>query len=209
MSSAAKRDDDFLDVPGRAVHRFAMEMANLGLARFEQTLMAMLASDAWRQYHDGLGTYRFLPGEFDYFLSQAGVDREQVMQCLRDLDGKATLERAMDERRTGEEGYRRGIREVRRANPQRPGRPILPYGYTSSERRALLEVGALVHSKQLPALGSSVRRFAKAATTKSASEQRPRWELLVASIVRLPDAELERAADAIEEERTKRRQGHG
>ena len=39
-------------------------------------------------------------------------------------DATDKLEAAMDERRTGEPGYRRRITEVRFSNPQRPGRPI-------------------------------------------------------------------------------------
>jgi hypothetical protein len=205
MSPPARQTAAFLDVHGRAVHRFTMEMANLGLARFGETLIAMLDSDAWHQYQDGLGTYRFLPGEFDYFLSQAGVDREHVMQSVQDLDAKARLEKAMDERRTGENGYRRGIQEVRRTNPERPGRPIVPYGYTAAERKALVEAGTTVRSRQLPALGHAVRRFATTGTTKSASEERPRWERLVASLVRLPDDELAQAAHSIKSEQARRR----
>lgn len=42
----------------------------------------------------------------------------------------------MDERRTGEEGYRRPVLEARGGNPQVPGRPIEPFGYTEAEVKA-------------------------------------------------------------------------
>lgn len=50
------------------------------------------------------------------------------MKGVQDIKAKARLEAAMDERRTGEDGYRRHILDARNANPQRPGRPIVPFG---------------------------------------------------------------------------------
>jgi hypothetical protein len=66
----------------------------------------------------------------------------------------------MDERRTGEYGYRRPLLQARNENPQVPGRPIEPFGYTEAEARVLLNgtraAGAAQHRE---ALGSCVRRF--------------------------------------------------
>lgn len=119
-------EEDFLDTHGRAVHPFSLDMANLGTARLGRELVAMLESGAWRTFKDGLGNYQFLPGEFDYFLSQQGVDRDHVMQGVRDVAMKARLEEAMDERRTGDEEYRRPLELARKVNPQRPDGPSGP-----------------------------------------------------------------------------------
>ena len=40
-----------------------------------------------------------------YFLSERGIRRDDVMK-IPDVDIKAEIEAAMDERRTGEDGYR-------------------------------------------------------------------------------------------------------
>ena len=77
-------------------------MANPGAARRCDLLVTMLDSQAWREFTEGVGTYRFLPGEFDYFLIQQGFAREHIMHGVRDTHTEARLEAAMDEFRTGE-----------------------------------------------------------------------------------------------------------
>lgn len=202
---------DFLDPPGRAVHRFALDMANLGTARLGRELVAMLESGAWRTFKDGLGEYQFLPGEFDYFLSQQGVDRDQVLQGVRDVAIKAKLEAAMDERRTGSGDFRRPLEEVRKANPQRPGRPILPYGYTHREANVLVKEGALGESSSRPALGSRVRRFTLTGGVSSSpvAEQAPAKERLLRAATRLDDEELEQLIESLRSEMRRRRQKKG
>jgi hypothetical protein len=79
--------------------------------------------------------HQFLEGEFDYFLTQQGVRRDDVMNSVRDIETKARLEAHMDGRKTGEGGYHRRILEMRAANPARPSRPIEPFGYTKTEAR--------------------------------------------------------------------------
>ncbi|MGL5827114.1 MAG: hypothetical protein ACRCYU_20205, partial [Nocardioides sp.] len=128
---------EFTDRNADQVHDFALAMGNLGLSRMADLLVAMLESGAWREFRDGTGTYRFLPGEFDYFLTQQGVARDQLLHGIRDIHTKARIEEAMDERRTGETDYRRTIAEVRDRVPVRPGRPIEPFGYTKAESRHL------------------------------------------------------------------------
>src|SRR4051812_3318393 len=112
---------EFTDTNARQVHGFALQMENLGLSRVADLLLAMQKSNAWREFKDGTGLYRFLPGEFDYFLTQQGVTRDTVINSVRDVKIKAELDEAMDERRTGERNYRRRLAEVRTELPDRPG----------------------------------------------------------------------------------------
>jgi hypothetical protein len=195
---------DFLDLNGRQVHAFASQMANLGLRQLTDLLIDMFKSGSWQRFRDGLGTYKFLPGEFDYFLTQQGVNREDVMNGVRDIETKARLEAAMDERRTGELGYRRRISEVRVSNPQRPGRPILPFGFGLSEAKVLVEHGALPKSIKRPPLGSAVRRFTNTGgrTSRSDAQERPRAEKIRRAAIRLSDSDL---ADLIEALKTEQR----
>lgn len=145
---------EFVDPNGRQVHAFALQVANLGYARMKDELLRMLASRAWRDFRDGLGRYQFLPGEFDYFLTQQGVKRDDVMKGIQDLDAKAKLEQHMDERKTGDDGYRRRLVEARASNPQRPGRPIEPFGVTKSEAKLLVNAqGAVRAPEHREALG--------------------------------------------------------
>ncbi len=199
---------EFTDLNGRAVHAFAVQMANLGFARMTEELLGMLDSGVWRYFKDGLSTYEFLPGEFDYFLTQWGVEREHVMRGVQDLDAKAKLESHMDERRTGEEGYRRRLTEIREANPQRPGHPIVPFGLTHSEAKVLVNGSARgARAPQRPALGERVRRYANTGgqTTKSARDELPTVERLRRSAVRLDDEDLAMLVDALKEEQRRRR----
>ena len=124
--SATGPEKSFSDLHGREVHAFSMEMADVGFQRMADLLTAMLKSGSWRTFSDGLGSYIFLPGEFDYFLAQRGIRRDDVMK-LPDLDVKALLEGHMDERRTGDDSYRRRALQAREQNPQVPGRPIEPF----------------------------------------------------------------------------------
>ena len=107
---------------------------SVGLAHFTDLLIARFKSDARHKFQDRLGTFEFLPGEFDYFLTQQGVSSQDVTSGVRDIETKTQLEAAMDERRTGEQGYRCHITELRSTNPQRPGRPIQPLGHTVRSR---------------------------------------------------------------------------
>lgn len=197
---------DFLDLNGRQVHAFASQMANLGFQHLTELLIDMFKSGSWRSFKDGLGTYEFLPGEFDYFLTQQGVTRDDVMNGVRDIETKALLEAAMDERRTGEPGYRRPARDVRTANPQRPGRPILPFGYTVSEAKMLVEDGALPKSTRRPPLGSAVRRFTTTGgrTSRSIAQEQPRAERLRRAAIRLSDTDLADLLQALKVEQRRR-----
>lgn len=197
----------FVDLNGRQVHAFASKMANLGYAELADQLLAMLRSGAWRSFKDGLGSYEFLPGEFDYFLTQQGVKRDDVMAGVRDLDTKAELEAAMDERRTDEEGYRRPILKARAENPQRPGRPIEPFGLTESEAKALVEGTRVLHAAHREALGGAVRRWVATGrtTTKPPSRELPSVERLRRSAMRLDDADLADLIDSLKQEQKRRR----
>lgn len=185
---------DFLDHNGKHVHAFALDMANLGFRQMADKLVNMLESGAWQEFTDGLGRYKFQPGEFDYFLTQQGVTRDDVMNGIRDVELKARLEEAMDERRTGKDpDYRRPILEARKANPERPDRPIEPFGLTKSEAKALVGDRAGGARLDRPALGNAVRRWRATGgeTTRKPSETIPRPERIYRSAVRLPDDELE------------------
>src|SRR5690349_19560662 len=110
-------DGGSLDPNGRQVHWFNSQMAIRGAARRSDLLLLMLDSQVWREFTDMVGTHRFLPGEFDYFLVQQGLVLEHLLQGVRDIGAKARLEAAMDGRRTGEHGYRRPVLRAQRQNP--------------------------------------------------------------------------------------------
>jgi hypothetical protein len=207
MATGGNRAGGMADQNGELVERFSTIMHNLGLARAGDELVTMLRSKRWRKWSQGGLDFEFLPGEFDYFLTQQDIQRDEVL-AIPDVEVKATLEEAMDERRTGEARYRRRIEQVRAEVPELPGRQISPYGYTQAEANTLVKMGATVRSTRLPALGNSVRRFANTGgqTTKPPSEERPRWERLAASVVRLPDNELELLLERVKAERVARRQ---
>ena len=198
-------DDQFTDLNAKKVYSFASQMANLGFERMTQELLSMLDSGAWREFKDGLGTYTFLPGEFDYFLTQQGVSREHVMKGVQDLDAKARLEQHMDERRTNEADYRRRIIEAREANPKRPGRPMEPFGYTESEAKALFsgtQRGALAR----PPLGDRVRRYVNTGgkTTKTPRDELPRITQLSRTACRLNDEDLASLIETLRQEQRRR-----
>jgi hypothetical protein len=208
--SAADLENGFLDLHGREVHAFSMEMANIGFSRMADLLVSMLRSEAWRSFKDGVGPYAFLPGEFDYFLTQQGIRREDVMK-LPDIAVKAQLETAMDERRTGEGDYRRSVLRVRAENPQRPGRPIEPFGYTQAEAKALAEKGdgPPAGTNHREALGTAVRRFTitGGTTTKPPNRSLPLVERLRRSAIRLGDEDLDDLIEALTQERQRRERG--
>ncbi|KQR08578.1 hypothetical protein [Cellulomonas sp. Leaf334] len=189
----------FTDTNADHVHTFALQMGNLGLSRVTDLLLAMFESGAWREFTDGTGAHRFLPGEYDYFLTQQGVTRDHVMHGVRDVEVKARLEEAMDERRTGEDGYRRRLEDVRRAVPERPGNPIEPFGCSRSE-------GTLVGVGARPALGRAPRtyRLTGGATTKRPNERLDRTQRMSALIRRLSDLELEQLVTDIAAEQALR-----
>lgn len=192
------------DENGEVVQRFSMTMHNLGLARAAEELVAMLKSERWLEWSQGGMTFRFLPGEFDYFLSQQDIQREDVM-AIPDLQAKAQLEAAMDERRTGEDGYRRAIKIARKELPKLPGRPARPYGYSRSEAEA---IGKELSGKPAhrPALGATVRRYRNTGGADSGTrDKRPRWERLAASARRLPDEELAQLKQLIDDEHEARK----
>jgi outer membrane murein-binding lipoprotein Lpp len=193
---------DFADRNAEQVHAFALQIGNLGLSRVADLLLAMFESGAWHQFQDGTGTFRFLPGEFDYFLTQQGVTRDHVMHGVRDVQVKARLEEAMDERRTGEDGYRRRLADVRDQVPQRPGRDIEPFGYTAAEGREL--TGRKGSARE--ALGRAPRqlRLSGGVTTKRPNELASRVERLHRSVLRLDDVELAAMAEAISQEQARR-----
>jgi hypothetical protein len=189
------------DRNGRLVHRFAITMANLGLTQAGTELEKMYDSGIWREFEDGLGHYRFLPGEFDYFLTQQGIMREDVM-VIPDVKLKAKLEEGMDERRTGGEGYRRRIIEVRQANPTRPARPIEPFGLTKKEAATLREKGMRrMPRSDRPALGGRVRRWKAQGTTLPSREVAPRWQRLAVAVARLSDEDFDAFQQLVNERR--------
>jgi hypothetical protein len=200
--STPTQEHDFLDLNGRQVHAFAQHMANLGTTQMTELLVSMLKSGAWRDFHDGLGDYRFLPGEFDYFLTQQGVTRDEIMHGVRDLDTKVLLEEAMDERRTGEDGYRRPLADVRTAIPERPGRPILPFGYSKAEAKFLAGEGAGVAGRTREPLGQAVRRYRNSGgqTSRKPSETVPPLERVRRAALRLGDDDLAALLEAVKAE---------
>ena len=165
----------------------------MGFQRMADLLVSMLKSESWRSFKDGLGSYSFLPGEFDYFLTQRGIRRKDVSE-LPDMDAKARLDEAMDERLTGKADYRRSIAQVRAENPSVPGRPIEPFGFTESESKALVDgtrdgVAGVQHRE---ALGARVRRLRNTGgeTARNPAERLPQSERLRRSAVRLGDSDL-------------------
>lgn len=180
---------DFTDKNAAQVHEFALQAANLGLSRLADLLVSMHKSGVWREFTDGTGTYRFLPGEFDYFLTQQGISREQVMYGVRDVEAKARLEAAMDERRTGEDGYRRRLEDVRAAVPKKPGKVIEPFGYTESQREALGKNAK--GPKRREALGGTVRRWTRAGGKPEPAVRPPLAERVQRALARLTDEELD------------------
>ena len=203
------------DDAGHKVSSFSLTMSNLGTSRAERTIIEMLESGSWQEFSHGWGTFRFLPGEFDYFLTSHGIDRDYVMATMRDMQVKARLEAAMDERRTGEEGYRRSLDDVRAGNPGIAGHRIEslngvielrepePFGYTRGAKAALVEAGVLVDKTHYrEALGSAVRRYSRSG--RKPVQYASRLDMLARRGARLPDEDLTRLNDALLEEKKRR-----
>lgn len=187
-----------LELNGRQVHAFMIQASNLGFARLADLLNEMLRSNAWREFKDGLGTFNFLPGEFDYFLTQRGINRDDVIHGVRDLEVKAKLEKAMDERKTGESNYRRPIEQARAENPTIPARPIMPFGVTESESKYLkLKTRGNASAFHRTALGDRIRRGKRKVL--------PLIERLINSLQKLDDAHLDKFVDAAKREQQQRR----
>ena len=193
---------EFTDRNADRVHAFALEIGNLGLSRVKELLVGMFESGAWSEFRVGTGVYRFLPGEFDYFLTQQGVTRDFVMHGVRDVAVKARLEEAMDERRTGEQEYRRTLNEVRGQVPDRPGRPIEPFGYQASEAKSLEGP----HPRTRPPLGRAPRqwRLTGGATTRRPNERLDPMQRLINTVRRLADEDLRDLAVEIDAELSRR-----
>jgi hypothetical protein len=204
----ADAENSFLDLHGKQVHAFSSEMANVGFQRMGDLLASMLKSGAWRSFKDGLGSYSFLAGEFDYFLTQRGIRREDVMK-IPDVTLKAQIEAAMDERRTGEDDYRRPVLRVRDENPQVPGRPIEPFGFTEAEAKVLVNSTRVRHAGQhREALGVSVRRFTNTGgeTTRPPTRVNlPLVERVRRSAMALADDDLADLIESLKQEQRRRR----
>lgn len=196
---------EFTDQNADQVHTFALQMSNLGLSRVTDLLLSMFQSGVWREFTDGTGPHRFLPGEFDYFLTQQGVTRDHVMHGIRDIKVKAALEEAMDERRTGEAGYRRRLQAVRAEVPERPGCPIEPFGYNTTEGKVLGQDGSS-HAATRPPLGRAPRsyRLSGGVTTRRPNEELGRLHKMLRAVTILEDDELIQLMVAVSAERTSR-----
>jgi hypothetical protein len=185
-------------------------MAHADSARRTELVVAMLDSQAWREFTDTVGTYRFLPGEFDYFLALQGLAREQIMHGVRDIHATARLVAAMDERRTGERGYRRPVLLARRQNPPCPQRAIEPSVRTAAGADALVSSARAVSPGHAEAVGRRVRPDVAQAcsSSRAISEPSPDWMPLRAQALRLSDEDLARLGEAINFEQRRRRRGH-
>jgi hypothetical protein len=121
------------------------------------------------------------------------------------LPAKARLEAAMDERLpAGEDGYRRRLAEVRLANPQRPGRPIEPFGLTKVDEIALVSGNNAQRVGSREALGGAVRRYTNTdgrTAKKPYRDAIPRWMQLRNAAERLADDDLNALLDALKAER--------
>jgi len=191
------------DRNGELVHRFSLQMENLGFQRMADELVRMLDSGIWQDWKDGLGRVHLLPGEFDYFLSSCGITREDVMHGIRDMGIKARLEEAMDERRTGEDDYRRRYEEIK---PTLGRRNATTFGYTKSEQKTLNGRGVQHAPTKREALGTSVRRYGNTgnATTPS-RRKRSKVEQVERSIELLTDREFAKLSAWLAGHRRQRR----
>lgn len=178
-----------LDRNGELVHRFSLHMQNLGFQRMADELVTMLDSGVWTRWRDGSGEVVLLPGEYDYFLSMCGITRDMVMTGIRDMEAKARIAEAMDERRAGEDDYRRAFPEVKAALGRRDAEP---FGFTQAERAAVESAFDKRVSRYQPALGSRVRRYVRTGEADPPSFKRNKMERLQAAVRNLkPDEAAE------------------
>jgi hypothetical protein len=196
------RESRMTDRNGQLVHKFQLDMQNLGFQRMADEMVSMLRSGVWREWKDGLGNVHLLPGEYDYFLSMCGITRDDVMHGIRDMAIKARLEKAMDERRTGDAKYRRRYEEIK---PVLGRRNAKPFGYTKSEHQMMNGKDKRLIPVHRMALGSSVRRYAKTGDGRQPSKKRSKVEQLEASIARLDDKEFVQLSEWLTEHRKQRR----
>lgn len=103
---------------GEHVHRYARAVPNMGrIGDLTRATVELLRSEDWREYTDATGAYRFLPGEFDYFLALQTVEARDVARFYLSMEERAELAMAMDRSRTAEDGYRRTREDVAQAHP--------------------------------------------------------------------------------------------
>jgi len=104
--------------PGDHVNQFARAVPNMGrVGDLTRASLEMLRSKDWRDYRDATGAYRFLPGEFDYFLALQTVDARDVARFYLTTEDRVELATAMDRTRTDEPRYRRSLEAVTTAHP--------------------------------------------------------------------------------------------
>lgn len=188
---------DQLNLNGKQVHAFTLQMENLGFSQMTDLIISMYRSKVWLEFKNGLGLFRFLPGEFDYFLTQRGAKREDIIHGIRDVEIKAELEKGMDERRTGKIKYRRKIEQARNENPQVPGHPIMPFGLTVNEAKYL----KLKAARSERALGSAVRHFTLHGKRKKSL---PLLDRLMNSLAKLNDTDLDKFIESAKREQLRR-----
>lgn len=181
---------EMMDRNGRLVHAFSVEMSNLGFERMADHILAMLKDGAWKEWKDGLGQVQLLAGEFDYFLSMCNVTRDTVMHGLRDVELKAKLQKAMDERRSGDQEYRRRFDEIRSVLGNQ--RHAVPFGYTESEGKVIAELtGDTSIPKRRDSLGEAVRRYSISGTTKKPAFPANPLDQAKKAVLKLSPSELQ------------------
>jgi hypothetical protein len=197
------REESLLDANGEVVHHFQLEMGNLGFARMEDRLAAMLDSNAWRRWQDGLGTAEFLASEFDYFLTAIGVERDLIVKGVANLDVKARLDEHMDETRVGTD-QRRSLEQIL---VEMPNRRIEPFGWTRAEGKVLQRLGHGSGGERRP-LGSRVRQYRHTGNGAFPTERVSRIERLLGQLTRLTDDELVALREGLRVERDRRKRGN-
>ena len=111
-----------LTAHGAAVNAFGRHVHNLGrMGDLTAMILEMLHSEAWRRYRTATGTYRWLPGEFDYFLAVHDVDARDLPRLFLTPEKRAELAKAMDRTRVDDPHYRRSLDAAASANGTRHG----------------------------------------------------------------------------------------
>ena len=190
--SAPQPEQSLLDLNGRQVRAFASKMPRSAMPSWPTYWSQCSNRERGEPSRTALGATSSWRASSTDFLTQQGVRRDDVMNGVRDIETKARLEAHMDERKTGEDGYRRRIVEVRAANPARPSRPIEPFGYTKTEAKALTNGRAGSTRPERPAWNeSSPLNPTGGETTRKPSDLLSRTERLRRFAVRLRDEDLE------------------